>query len=306
MSNWVKKVNQWLQKFTKIFIESFINSDINNAAIVMAYYTLLAIFPTVILIGNLLPLLNIKSTTIMSYLETAVPATIYNTLQPLVKNFLDNGSGGLASVSALVAIWAVSRGINALKLAINKAYGVGDTQSAIVTRVVSILLIFVFGIALVIIFLFFSFGQIVLENLGPIFNLPLSWLTTFKSLKWPTTIFGIFGILCLVYRFLPNAKVHGLFILPGALIGTTSWVLITQGFSIYVHYFARGVLSYGTLGTFIFLLFWLNYSGWVILLGAVFNATLERLKYGQISAKKPTIKKIWDNVLPQNDKKKDG
>ena len=95
---YVTKINS----FFKLFFERFVDSNINNAAIVIAYNALLAIFPTVILVGNLLPLLNLKADTIMSYLQTAVPPTIYKTLNPLVRTFLTSGSGGIASVSALV------------------------------------------------------------------------------------------------------------------------------------------------------------------------------------------------------------
>lgn len=293
---YVTKINS----FFKLFFERFVDSNINNAAIVIAYNALLAIFPTVILVGNLLPLLNLKADTIMSYLQTAVPPTIYKTLNPLVRTFLTSGSGGIASVSALVAIWAASRGINALKRAINDAYGV-DSQSAFMTRIVSIAIIFVFAIFLVALFIFFSFGQLALEKLSPILNLPLSWLDTFRSVKWPTTILGIFAILCLIYRFLPNAKVHWRCIFPGAVLGTAGWLLITQGFSIYVYYFAQRVLSYGALGTFIVLLFWLNYSGWTILLGAVVNASLEYCLYGKVTPRRPTFRRILDNVIPKKD-----
>ena len=61
---------------------------------------------------------------------------------------------------------------------------------------------------------------------------------------------------------------------------------LDQGFSIYVRYFARSVLSYGTIGTFIVLLFWMNYSALVIMVGAVINATLEERKYGTIRSKR--------------------
>lgn len=114
--------------------------NINNTSIVIAYYALLAIFPSIILLGNTLPLLNIKASTVLVYLESAVPATIYKTLYPIIISFLDHSSGGLISVSALVALWATSRGVNALKLAFNETYGVEESQSAITARIISFFL----------------------------------------------------------------------------------------------------------------------------------------------------------------------
>ncbi|MFT8459844.1 MAG: YihY/virulence factor BrkB family protein [Liquorilactobacillus ghanensis] len=264
--------------------------NINNAAIVIAYYTLLAIFPTIILIGNILPLLNIKAATILAYLESAVPKTIYHTLSPIILSFLDHGSGGLISVSALVALWAVSRGVNSLKQAFNDAYGVEDTQNVLMTRLFSLIITFLLLASLAIIIIAFSFGQLVLDYLAPILDISEKITGLFTQVKWPVTVLGLLFILGAMYFFLPNAKVHFWLTIPGTVLATITWIVLAQGFSIYVRYFARSVLSYGTLGTFIVLLFWLNYSGWVVMLGAVLNASLEMLVYHQIIPRKNRLK----------------
>lgn len=263
--------------------------NINNAAIVIAYYALLAIVPMIILIGNLLPLINLKASTILTYLETAVPKTVYQTLKPIILSFLDHGNGGLISISALVALWAVSRGINSLKLAFNTAYGVENVQNIFVTRMISILVTFLFIVMLAIIIMVFSFGQSVLDYLTPILNLSRDLNGIFGKVKWPITLAFLVLILGAMYYFLPNAKVHFWLILPGTLITSASWLLLAQGFSFYVRYFTKSVLGYGTLGTFIVLLFWLNYSAWVVMLGAVLNAALEETIYHQIRPRKDRI-----------------
>ncbi|MDC7953083.1 YihY/virulence factor BrkB family protein [Liquorilactobacillus mali] len=264
--------------------------NINNTSIVIAYYSLLAIFPSIILIGNTLPLLNIKAATVLMYLESAVPATIYKTLNPIIISFLERSSGGLISVSALVALWATSRGVNALKLAFNEAYGVEESQNAITARIISFFLTLIFIFLMIAIILLFSFGQTILDYLTPIFQLPRELGNIFSTLRWPVTLLGLFFIISLIYYFLPNAKLHLHLIIPGAVIATLGWIALAQGFSIYVRYFAKSVLSYGTIGTFIVLLFWLNYSGWIIMIGAVLNASLEKYFYKEIRVKKAKLK----------------
>ncbi len=282
-----KTVRQELDAFYKIASKNFKRANISNTAIVIAYYTLVAIFPMVIFIGNILPLLHIKASEILPYLEMAVPKAVYTTLEPLLETFLSNGSsGGVASVSGIISVWAASRGINALKKAFNEAFGVGNDQGIFTQGILSFLITIFIGALLVIAFVVYSFGQLVLEYFIPIFSLPLDWLTTFTQLKWPTTLLGIFLIMCLLYLLVPNAKVHLRYLWVGALFSTLGWMLLTQGFSFYVRYFARSVLSYGTIGTFIVLLFWMNYSALVIMVGAVINATLEERKYGTIRSKR--------------------
>lgn len=75
-------------------------------------------------------------------------------------------------MSVLVALWATSRGVNALKLAFNEAYGVEESENAIVARIISFFLTLIFICLMVIIILLFSFGQTVLDYLTPIFRLP--------------------------------------------------------------------------------------------------------------------------------------
>ncbi|WP_083489086.1 YihY/virulence factor BrkB family protein [Liquorilactobacillus uvarum] len=280
-----------LIKTTKSIFQRASDIDISNTSIVIAYYSLLAFFPSIILVGNVLPLLNIKAGTVLSYLETAVPATIYETLHPLVVSFLNKGSGGLISISALVALWAASKGVNVLKLALNNAYDVENSQGAITARVISFFLTIVFAILLVSIIILFSFGQMVLSYITPILNLPIEFAGIFGKLKWPITFFALFVILSLMYYFLPNARLHLILVFPGALLATLGWIILAQGFSIYVQYFAKSVLSYGTIGTFIVLLFWLNYSGWIIMLGASLNATLEYRYYNIIKPKEGKLRK---------------
>ncbi|KRL97733.1 YihY/virulence factor BrkB family protein [Liquorilactobacillus satsumensis] len=277
--------------------------NLNNTAIVIAYYSLLAIFPTIILLGNLMPLLNLNAATILNYLQTAVPGTIYNTLRPLVTSFLQKGNGGVISISALVALWAASRGVNALKLAMNNAYGVKNSQSAIVVRLASFFLTLVFVVLMVIIITLFSFGQLVLDYLTPLLHLPTDLISLFGTFKWPVTVVALFFIISLMYYFLPNAHIHLHLIFPGAFLATAGWVLLAQGFSIYVRYFARSVLSYGTIGTFIVLLFWLNYAGWAIMLGAVLNATLEEKKYHKIEPKSGKIRHYIEKYRPDHENK---
>lgn len=238
--------------FSELFQKNFKRANVSSTAIVIAYYTLVTIFPMVIFIGNILPLLRLEVDAVLPYLEMAMPRSIYTTLEPLITKFLQTGaSGSVASISGLVTLWATSRGINALKQAFNQAYDVGKDQGVVTQRILSFLIMIFIGVMLIIFFVIYSFGQLVLEHLTPLFELPADWLTTFSQLKWPTTVLGLFLIFIILYFLVPNAKVHLKYIWPGAVVATLGWMMLTQVFSIYVRYFARSFLSYGTLGTFI-------------------------------------------------------
>ncbi|MCI1953785.1 MAG: YihY/virulence factor BrkB family protein [Ligilactobacillus acidipiscis] len=291
---------QPVKKFVRLVIKQFGEVNIGNTAIVTAYYSLLAIFPMLIFITNLLPMLGLKADTILPYLQTAFPSTVFSTIKPIVMDFLNNSSGSLASVTGILTIWSASRGVNALKMSINQVYGVKDYDNAITSRIFSFFMILLFAIIVIVAFVVNSFGQIVLEYLTPIFHLSLGWLDAFSKYKSLATLVIIFLVMVFLYVTLTNAKTHLRYVWPGALFAAAGWMILTQGFSIYLKYFAKSVLSYGTIGTFIVLLFWLNFSSWLILLGALLNSTLERYHYGKIEPKKTAIKRLYDRVDPMN------
>lgn len=298
----LKDVNKGVRTFFLSAVSRFNQANVSNEAIVISYYALLAIIPLMIFVGNLLPLLHLKASTVLAYIEMAIPRSIYQTLKPFIIQYLENGSsGGAASISGLISVWAASRGFNAMKRSLNVAYGVENSQGMLARRLFAFLFTAFFGVAFVLLFIIYSFGQAVLEYLAPLFNLPMDMIDTFNQVKWPTIMFGIFLIMVLLYAFIPNAKLHLRFIWPGALFATCGWMVLTQGFSIYVNYFARTVLSYGTIGTVIVVLFWLNFTCWVIMVGGIINATLEEMCFGEVKPKYDPIesfgKKAYNRFL---------
>lgn len=303
MKLYLGATKQYLERFRELFQKNFKRANVSSTAIVISYYTLVTIFPMIIFIGNILPLLRLEVDAVLPYLETAMPKSIYATLEPLIVKFLQTGaSGSVASISGLVTLWATSRGINALKQAFNQAYDVGNDQGVITQRLLSFLIMIFIGVMLIILFVIYSFGQLVLEHLTPLFELPTDWLTTFSQLKWPTTVLGLFLIFIILYFLVPNAKVHLKYIWPGAVVATLGWMMLTQVFSIYVRYFARSFLSYGTIGTFIVLLLWLNYSAYVIMVGVVINASLEELRGGKVKSK-GALDHFTDNAVKKQVKR---
>jgi membrane protein len=85
------------------------------------------------------------------------------------------------------------------------------------------------------------------------------------------TMFAIF------YWAAPNVK-HPKFrwITPGSVLGVLVWIIASAAFAFYVASFSSYNKTYGALGGVIVFLTWLWISNIAILLGAEFNAELER------------------------------
>ncbi|MEE6674108.1 YihY/virulence factor BrkB family protein [Pediococcus acidilactici] len=278
--------------FLKALLRRFNESEVVNNSIVLAYYLLLSFFPLVMLLGTLLPLFQIRVNTVLEYIETAVPETIYNITEPIVKDFLGSGNGELFSFSLLMTVFSASQAVAAFQRTVNRAYGVAKYQNPIINRVVSFFLtVVIIAIMGVLVFLF-SFGQTLVSYLTPILNLPTHLFALVGQLKWPVTIVGLFVGLSLLYYLVPNAKIRFKYVIPGSIFATVGTMVLSQVFSFYLRIFARSVTSYKTLGTFIAIMFWLNFSAMIIMFGGVLNATWQELREGKIIETAGSLRKV--------------
>ena len=81
----------------------------------------------------------------------------------------------------------------------------------------------------------------------------------------------------ILYWAAPNVKQPGFrWITPGGVLAVVIWVIASAAFALYVANFASYNKTYGTLGGVIVFLIWLWISNIAVLLGAEFNAELER------------------------------
>lgn len=288
---------QSIKAFSQILKVKYKEAEVSNSGAVIAYYFLLSLFPLLIVIGNLLPLLNLSPETFYPYLENAIPSYLVESLKPIMNQILTSGSGGVLSIAAIGTLWSASRGMNAMQMSMNKAYGVNPRKNIIFVRLASVTFTVILLLGLVLLVVVFSFGQLILEHLTPLLHLSASFMDTFLSIRWPVTMFTLFFAFSLLYYFVPNANLKLKHVLPGSVFSTVGWMLITQAFTIYVRYFARGTLSYGAIGTLIVFMLWLNVLGALLTSGAVVNAAITEYKEGEIEQANSRIGNYVDRKL---------
>lgn len=276
-------------------------ASISDNSKVIAYYSLLSIFPLLIVIGNILPYFQLDVMSVADYVQTAVPPTIFDKIMPVLQSLLKKRNDGLLSVGILGTLWAASRGINALKNSINRAYRVEKVQNFVLKRLISLgstLLLLLLLVGLIVVF---TFGQQVLELLVPIFNIPKTYVNIFSSLKWPVTGIALFLLLIFIYFFVPNVKMRLRSVLPGAALTTVGWLILAQAFSLYIRYFGTSWNSYGAIGAVIILLLWLNYSATILMVGAVLNVVIEEALHGHVNASRGKVHDFMARRRDQNE-----
>jgi membrane protein len=81
----------------------------------------------------------------------------------------------------------------------------------------------------------------------------------------------------LLYWAAPNVRQPGFrWVSPGGVLAVLGWLVGSAAFTFYVSNFSAYNKTYGALGGVIVFLVWLWLSNIMVLLGAEFNAVLER------------------------------
>ncbi|WP_236008138.1 YihY/virulence factor BrkB family protein [Levilactobacillus andaensis] len=288
--------SQWRKRFAptmrviQTIAKHFQMANVSDSAVVLAYYVLMSLFPALLVLASLLPFLHIDTTSVLDSIEPIVPESIFTMLKPIIHSFLNNKSGSVLSIGVIVSLWSSSRAVAAFQRTVNGAYGVSK-QNAFVGRVVAFFWMVALIVLLFVLMLFFSFGQIVLEQLTPLLHLPTQLIAYVNAIKWPVTFLVTFFVLMILFYFVPSAKIKWRYVWPGALTATLGWLFLSQAFSLYVKYFVHNIDSYKTIGTFIVLMFWLYFTGMILMFGAVLNAAIQELWEGDI-AEQSTIPQL--------------
>jgi membrane protein len=186
---------------------------------------------------------------------------------------LGRDRGGLITISALAAIWAASNGVEAFRLALDRAYSVGAPRSFLRRRLIAIAFVFVavasFAVLAVVILL--APSLILLAE-------------SFLGLKAPPVLglarcavgLGVFLVfLFSLHRFLPSRGMGRHRLWPGVALTTVLWMTAAQAFSIYLANAPSYAMTYGALAGVIVTLLFLYLTGALIIFGAEYNAAIE-------------------------------
>ncbi|WP_245865599.1 YihY/virulence factor BrkB family protein [Companilactobacillus nuruki] len=268
-----------LTGFVKSVTQAMTDSNVPMASKAITYYILLALFPAVIVVGNLIPLLRLDKPTVISYIEFILPDDLHHYLLPTIVKVLSNSNKGILSVGIIVALWAISRGLNITQMTLNEAYGL-DVNSLFVEKTflnyiirrglafVTTVMLLMIGMAAIITF---TFGQLFLNWLIPLLRVNSRILDEFTRWKWPFAIVIMFLIVFALFYFLPNVHLKFYYIITGTIITSIGLLGLSQLFSYYLKYFGSAWDNYGAIGAIIVFLLWMNMSVTIFLFGNAIN-----------------------------------
>jgi membrane protein len=101
------------------------------------------------------------------------------------------------------------------------------------------------------------------------------WSVFFAVIKWLFIILLFFSTISLIYYYGPSQKIKKRFITPGASFATLLSIIASLAFGFFVNNFGVYNQIYGSIGTLIVLMLWININSLVLLVGFEINNSVE-------------------------------
>lgn len=288
--NWTKRRS--LPGFFKVPIYdvvTFLISETQRFAVVTranstAFSFFLAIFPSIIVLLTLLPYLS-------SYLLTHIPGgeDFMSIMYREIKFIMPGNAGdmlfetiedlttkprtGMLSFGFLMALIFASNGMLAMMRSFEKSYKkTFRKRTAFNKRLVSIGLTFLLGLLLIASVVLVIVGNLLIDLLSQYIH--LDWFSTLalSMLRYIVIIALFYSVIAVIYRFGVATRKRMNFFTPGATMATLLCLLSSQVFSFYVDNFNTYNKLYGSIGTVIVVMLWIQINSLFLLLGFELNA----------------------------------
>lgn len=261
-------------------VREFREDNLTDWAAALTYYGVLAIFPALIVLVSILGLVGDSATQpLIDNLGKVAPGPAKEIFTNAINNLQGSrGAAGVLFVVGLVgALWAASGYVAAFMRASNAIYDMEEGRPIWKTLPVRVGLTLVLVLLLAISALAVVLTGGLAKAAGDVIGLGDTAVAVWNIAKWPVLLLVVSFMFALLYWAAPNVKQPGFrWVSPGGLLAVVGWLIASAAFAFFVSSFGSYNKTYGALGGVVVFLVWLWISNVVILLGAEFNAELER------------------------------
>jgi len=267
--------------------------ELTDRAAALTYYAVLALFPALLVLVALVGLFGQYPETTNALLKIvgklgphAAVKTFKEPITSVVRN--KGGAGALLGVGLLGAIWSASGYVGAFMRASNAIYEVDEGRPFWKLRPLQLAVTIVMVLAAAIVALAVVATGPLAHAVGDAVGLGSTAVTIWNIAKWPVLVVIVITMFSVLYYAAPNVRLPRFrWLTPGGVLAVGVWLVASGGFAFYVANFGSYNKTYGTLGAIIIFLVWMRLTNLAILVGAEFNAELERgreLQGGQTEA----------------------
>lgn len=262
---------------TKFFFQGIHNGSLNMRATSLAFTFFLALFPSIIFLFTLIPYIPIDNfqDSLFNLMRSFLPKAAFEATEETIADIIKNQNGGLLSFGFISALYFSTNGFNAMMDAFNETYHDIETRSALIQRLISLLMVIIATLLVSI-----AIALIVLSELTLTYLIEASSATYYLILfgKWIILVALCFCFISFNYYLGPKRKRGYRFLSPGSILATVLTIITSILFAYYVNNFGNYNKLYGSIGTLIVIMLWIYINSLILLLGFDLNVSIQIAK----------------------------
>ena len=255
---------------------NYIRHQSANQAGSVAFSSVLAMFPLLIFVSAAAAFVGQPGTAaeLASRIMEFAPPVVADALKPAIDQVLGQRSRALLTIGVLATIWTASSGTQAIRTALNKAYGVDQGLSfwkarikvTLFTVFVTVGTVFVFSSVVIL-----PYAWALLEKAAGV-GAEALWLRT--GVRYGLAFVVLVLLYTALYGWLPDIHQRVRTVLPGALAGALMWLGVASVLSYTLGSAGKLTLVYGGFAGLVATLVFLYLSAVSLIFGAEINGVL--------------------------------
>ena len=270
-------------------LKEFLDDHLLQWAAALTFFGVISLFPALLAMFALLGLIGAPALEpLIENVSALAPGAARDITLGALQSIERSANRSTLSFALAVgaALWSASAYVGAFIPAANVVWEVEEARSfgkklllRIALTLVLLLLIVATGLSVVLT------GPIA-KSLGDLVGVGTTAVDLWEVAKWPFLALVMTLLLAILYWAAPNVRHPGWrWVIPGSVLAVAVAIVASAGFTVYVANFGQYNATYGSIGGVIVFLLWLWLTNIAILLGAEFNAEIERTR--AIAAGKP-------------------
>lgn len=244
----------------------------------VAFSFFLSLFPAVITLFTLLPYLPIYETfndTLHEMIRGIMPGTAGDWILEFLEDIATRERKGLLSFSTLMFLIFSTSGTATLMYSFEKQYPeIFKNRSALMVRWIAVWLTLLLALLVMVAISLIITGNWLINFMTSFFN--YNWAATFllEGFRWILVVSLFYSSIALLYRYGAPTHRKFRFLSTGATVATVMAIISSLLFSMYINSFGTYNKLYGSIGTVIALMLWLQINAFAIISGYELNTAI--------------------------------
>lgn len=274
-----------IKRISKNMFDIFIKQRVSRSAAAMSYYITISIFPFLIVVYALLNSLNSTNEILRGVWAQIIPADVLKIILSYFHYVGGNNSAVMIFIGITVTLSSSSSAFGSLLKIMADIQGKSrfkGLRGAIYSFAVSLGLLGVICASGVVI----VSGEWLLDFLEKKFGFE-ELFELWQWVRFAILFLLLFAVIYLIYQVSAPKEIKKVRRLPGALIASVLLVAVSIIFSRLIGTAVNYPIVYGSLASFIILMFWIDICSIIVIMGNVFNfaayhKNTDIRKFGQI------------------------